>query len=159
MLYVHGKNPVPQINAKVVKETKLSDTLVTPSVVRSHWFHYSYRPYGTGNTLLMKLPGNRGVELREIQTFAGHGDARASQAYSVWIAKADASGILIKVTEARAISNGGSSRLKVPINAKGVAAVWLEFADGPIGVNVYREIALVGTASSGGNEKASRSSS
>lgn len=28
VLYVHGKNPVPNINAKVVKETKLSDTLV-----------------------------------------------------------------------------------------------------------------------------------
>jgi hypothetical protein len=28
VLYVHGKNPVPQINAKVVKQTALSDTLV-----------------------------------------------------------------------------------------------------------------------------------
>jgi hypothetical protein len=28
VLYVHGKHPVPQINARVVKETRLSDTLV-----------------------------------------------------------------------------------------------------------------------------------
>ncbi len=28
VLYLHGKNPLPQINAKVVKETKLSDTLI-----------------------------------------------------------------------------------------------------------------------------------
>ncbi len=28
VLYVHGKNPLPQINANIVKETKLSDTLI-----------------------------------------------------------------------------------------------------------------------------------
>lgn len=28
VLYVHGKNPLPQINANMVKETKLSDTLI-----------------------------------------------------------------------------------------------------------------------------------
>ena len=92
----------------------------------------------------MKLPGKNGADLAEIQTFAGHGDARASQAYSVWIAKADAPELFIKVAEARATSSGGSTRLRVPINASGVATVCLEFADGPIGVNVYREMVLLG---------------
>jgi hypothetical protein len=104
----------------------------------------TYRPNGAGNTLLMKLPGKNGADLREIQTFAGHGDARASQAYSVWIAKADTPELFIKVAEARAASSGGSTRMKVPLNASGVTAICLEFNDGPIGVNVYREIVLVG---------------
>jgi hypothetical protein len=104
----------------------------------------TYRPYGTGNTLLMKMPGKGGAEIREIQTFAGHGDARASQGYSVWIAKADAPELFIKVADARATSAGGSSRLRVRIDASGVAAICLEFADGPLGVNVYREVVLVG---------------
>jgi len=109
----------------------------------------TYRPYGAGNSLLMKLPGKSGADIREIQTFAGHGDARASQAYSVWIAKADAPDIFIKVADARANSTGGSSRLKVPLNASGVSAVCLEFADGPIGMNVYREIVILGRSGSG----------
>ncbi len=107
----------------------------------------TYRPNGAGNSLLMKLPGKNGSDLREIQTFAGHGDARASQAYRVWIAKADAPDLFIKVADARADSVGGSTRLKVPINLSGVAVVCLEFADGPIGVNVYREIFLLGKSS------------
>ena len=90
------------------------------------------------------MPGTGGADIREIQTFAGHGDARASQAYSVWIAKADAPDLFLKVADARATSTGGSSRLRVPLNASGVTAVCLEFADGPIGVNVYREVVLVG---------------
>ena len=109
----------------------------------------TYRPNGAGNSLLMKLPGTGGADIREIQTFAGHGDARASQAYSVWIAKADAPDLFLKVADARATSTGGSSRLRVPLNASGVTAVCLEFADGPIGVNVYREVVLVGRPASG----------
>jgi hypothetical protein len=104
----------------------------------------TYRPNGFGNTLLMKLPGENGADLAEIQTFAGHGDARASQAYSVWIAKADAPELFVKIADARATSSGGSTLLKVPIKLSGVATVCLEFADGPVGVNVYREVVLVG---------------
>jgi len=105
----------------------------------------TYRPNGFGNTLVMKLPGANGAKLSEIQTFAGHGDARASQAYSVWVAMADAPEVFIKVADARATSSGGSTRLKVPVNLSGVATVCLEFADGPIGVNVYREVVLIGS--------------
>lgn len=104
----------------------------------------TYRPYSSGNTLLMKFPDKNGVQITEIQTFAGHADARASQAYSVWIAKADAPELFIKIADARIISNGGSSRVKVPVNLSGIATVCLEFADGPLGTNVYREVILRG---------------
>lgn len=103
----------------------------------------TYRAFGTGHSLLVKLPGDKGAKIGEIQTFAGHGDGRASQAYSVWIAKADAPGYFIKVADAKVDSTGGSSRLRVPLDAKNVVAVRLDFADGPAGVNVYREIAIV----------------
>ncbi|MFO1524244.1 MAG: DUF5703 domain-containing protein, partial [Kiritimatiellia bacterium] len=101
------------------------------------------RPYAAGNSLLIKLPGKGGSDIQELQTFAGHQDARASQAYSVWIATADAPEFFVKVADARAVSAGGSTRLRVPLNATGVAAVRIDFADGPIGVNVYREVCLV----------------
>ena len=103
----------------------------------------TYRPYGLGNSLLMKLPGPNGANVAEIQTFAGHRDARASQAYSVWIAKADAPELFIKIAEARANSSGGSSRLRVPIRETELSAVRLDFADGPLGINVYREVVLL----------------
>jgi hypothetical protein len=106
----------------------------------------TYRAFGAGHSLLMKLPGKNGAKIGEIQTFAGHGDARSSQAYSVWIAKADAPEFFIKVADAKTDSQGGSSRLSVPLDAKNVVAVRLDFADGPSGLNVYREISVLGTA-------------
>lgn len=109
----------------------------------------TYRPYGSGDSLLLKLPGKRGARIREIQTFAGHQDARASQAYSVWIAKAEAPALFIRVAKARVESTGGSSFLRVPINASSIASIRLEFDDGPLGMNVYREIVLVGQPAAG----------
>jgi len=41
---------------------------------------------------------------------------------------------------------GSSNRLCVPLDVRNVVAVRLDFADGPLGVNVYREIILLGTA-------------
>ncbi|MBN8460806.1 MAG: hypothetical protein J0M04_23495 [Verrucomicrobia bacterium] len=111
----------------------------------------TYRTYGAGHSLLLKLPGKDGARLGEIQTFAGHRDGRSSQAYSVWIAKADAPGLFIEVAEAKADSQGGSSRLRVPLDARNVVAVRIDFADGPLGVNVYREICLLTSASSAGS--------
>lgn len=106
----------------------------------------TFRAYGRGNSLLIRLdlsarPG--GHHLEEIRSFAGHRDARASQAYSIWIAKADAPDKFVRAGDAAANVNSGSTQLRVPVNASGVAAVRLDFADGPAGFNVYREIALI----------------
>jgi hypothetical protein len=104
----------------------------------------TFRAYGKGNSLLFRLAPAGGRELAEIRSFAGHRDARASQAYSVWIAKAEAPERFLKVTDATANSTGGATLLRVPVKAKGVVAVRLDFEDGPLGFNVYREICLVG---------------
>ena len=106
----------------------------------------TFRGYGAGNSVTFRLDlavRPQGYELEEVRTFAGHGDARASQAYTVFIATADAPAIFVRVATGTVNSNGGSTELRVPINAKGVAAVRLDFANGPIGFNVYREISLV----------------
>jgi alpha-L-rhamnosidase len=102
----------------------------------------TFRAYGQGNSLLFKLNGD-GVAVGEIQSFAGHRDGRASQAYSVWIAKSSAPDHFIKVAEAKVISQGGATRLRVPLDQSGVAAVRLDFTDGPLGFNVYREFCLL----------------
>jgi hypothetical protein len=104
----------------------------------------TYRAFGAGHSLLMKLPGKDGAKISEIQTFAGHGDGRSSQAYSVWIAKADAPRIFTKVAVAKVDSPGGSSRLSTKIDATNVTALRIDFANGPEGANVYREIILLG---------------
>jgi hypothetical protein len=106
----------------------------------------TFRSYAKGDSLLLKIDGNGGRAIREIQTFAGHRDQRASQAYSVWIAKAGAPESFTKIAVARVNSQGGSTRLRVPVDAENVVAVRFDFADGPLGVNVYREICLLGTA-------------
>jgi hypothetical protein len=107
----------------------------------------TFRAYGQGNSLWIRLdlsahPG--GHHLEEIRSFAGHPDARASQAYSIWIAKADAPDKFVRIGDAAATINAGSTQLRVPVDASGVAAVRLDFANGPAGFNVYREIALIG---------------
>jgi hypothetical protein len=102
----------------------------------------TYRPYGKGTSLLFKL-GDKGSPVREIQSFAGHRDGRASQAYSVWIAKANAPDQFIKIADAQITSQGGATRLRVPVDETAVVAVRLDFADGPLGFNVYREICIV----------------
>jgi len=102
----------------------------------------TFRPYGKGNSLLFKL-ADGGATVSEIQSFAGHRDARASQSYTVWIAKAGSPEKFIKIANARVISQGGATRLRVPINETGVVAIRLDFDKGPLGFNVYREICLV----------------
>ena len=102
----------------------------------------TFRPYGKGNRLLFKLADN-GAAIGEIQSFAGHRDGRASQAYSVWIAKVGAPDQFIKVADARVAAQGGATRLRVPVNETEVVAIRLDFDNGPLGFNVYREICLV----------------
>ena len=110
----------------------------------------TFRSYAKGDSLLLKIDGSGGRAIREIQTFAGHRDARASQAYSVWIAKAGATESFTKIAVARVNSQGGSSRMRVPVDAEDVVAVRFDFTDGPLGGNVYREIILVGPSPSEG---------
>ncbi len=106
----------------------------------------TYRGYGNGNSLLFRIKNPQGANLSEIRSFAGHPDARASQNYSVWIAKADAPGKFTKVKEVKAQSSGGGTQLRVAVHAEKVVAVRLDFGDGPSGFNVYREICLIGVA-------------
>jgi len=106
----------------------------------------TFRAYGTGNSVTFRLDlakRPQGYELDEIRSFAGHTPARAGQSYSVWIASASEPEKFVKMATASVADPGGSSQLRVPLQAKGVAAVRLDFADGPLGFNVYREICLV----------------
>jgi hypothetical protein len=107
----------------------------------------TYRGYGDGNSVTFRIKNPQGANLTEIRSFAGHPDARASQHYSVWIAKVDAPGQFIKVKEVKAQSSGGGTQLRVKIDAKQVVAVRLDFGNGSAGFNVYREICLLGSTS------------
>ena len=82
-----------------------------------------------------------------MRTFAGHGDARASQAYDVLVAYAAEPGRFVKVGAGEKKSSGGMSVVKVPVQADRAVAVRLEFRNGPEGFNVYREINVLGNPS------------
>ena len=105
----------------------------------------TFRGYGKGDwlTLYLKQP----CDLREIRSFAGHGDARASQCYTVLVAYAAEPGKFVKIASGSKRCDGGASELHVPLKADGVVAIRLEFQDGPQGFNVYREINVVGKPS------------
>lgn len=100
----------------------------------------TFRSFAKGDSILLKINSQT---IREIQTYAGHRDARASQSYSVWIAKSTAPDSFTKVADAKVHHQGGASRLRVPIKAEEVVAIRFDFTDGPLGSNVYREIILV----------------
>lgn len=103
----------------------------------------TYRAYGAGNSVLFRIKNPKGSNLTEIRSFAGHPDARASQSYSVWIAKADAHKNFIKVKDVNLASKGGGTQVRVPVGVSNVVAVRLDFNNGPEGFNVYREICLI----------------
>ena len=104
----------------------------------------TYRGYGAGNSVLFRIKNPKGDHLSEIRSFAGHADARASQSYSVWIAKAGAPDKFVKIKDVNLQSNGGGTQVRVPVGVPDVVAVRLDFGNGPEGFNVYREISLVG---------------
>jgi hypothetical protein len=121
----------------------------------------TFRGYGKGSSLeirfdLTKSPA--GYDLTEIRTFAGHSDARASQNYSVFVARVAAPSQFQKLADAAFHCSGRSSEIRIQ-SRKGhvldsassrterIAAVRFEFHDGPLGFNVYREIQLLGTGS------------
>jgi hypothetical protein len=105
----------------------------------------TFRGYGNGSwlTLYLKQP----CDLREIRSFAGHGDARASQHYAVLVAYTAEPGKFVKLASGSKHCDSGASELRVPLKADGVVAIRLEFQDGPLGFNVYREINVVGKPS------------
>jgi hypothetical protein len=104
----------------------------------------TFRGYGSGSSLALRL--TRPSNLAEIRTFAGHPDGRASQNYTVMIARAANPATFEKLGSASVRCGGGASELRMKAEATGVVAVRFEFQDGPAGFNVYREINLVGAA-------------
>ena len=125
----------------------------------------TYRGYGAGDTVTFRLDTSRhpsGYDITEIATFAGHGDSRASQNYSVSAAFVSAPATFVTlVPAASAACDGGSSEIVIQnpaggvlahgpdVQARGVAAVRFDFRDGSaagpgLGFNVYREICVLG---------------
>jgi hypothetical protein len=106
----------------------------------------TFRGYGSGDWLVLWL--KQPCDLTEIRTFAGHADARASQNYTVLVAYAAAPDDFVKLTTGSKTSEGGATELRLPVKASVVVAVRFEFKSGAENFNVYREINLLGTASS-----------
>jgi hypothetical protein len=102
----------------------------------------TFRGYGRGDWLVLSL--TQPCDLGEIRTFAGHGDARASQNYQVFVAYANAPGKFVKLTSGHKECAGGQSELRLPVSTERVSAVRFEFENGPLGFNVYREFNLIG---------------
>ena len=94
----------------------------------------------TGSRCISSEP----CDLSEIRTFAGHGDARATQHYTVLVASAAEPERFVKIAAASKNSGGGASEVKLPVKAKKVVAVRFEFQNGPLGFNVYREVNVIG---------------
>jgi hypothetical protein len=105
----------------------------------------TFRGYGEGDWLNIHL--KQPCDIRELRTFAGHQDGRASQSYDVLVAYAAEPKRFAKVASGEKRAEGGMTVVKVPLQADGVVAVRLEFKNGPAGFNVYREINLVGAPS------------
>ena len=118
----------------------------------------TYRGYGDGDAVTFRLDTSRhprGYDLREIATFAGHADSRASQNYSVFLAfTSDPARFVPLIPTASVACDGGSSEIIIRHRASGVAAVRFDFhngsaADPGLGFNVYREICLLGSPTRG----------
>jgi hypothetical protein len=107
----------------------------------------TFRGYGNGDWL--ELHFKRPCDLTEIQTFAQHRDARASQRYTVLAAYTDAPGKFVKLASGNKSSTGGVTDLRIPVQAANIVGVRFEFQDGPAGFNVYREFNLVGQPATG----------
>ena len=102
----------------------------------------TFRGYGAGSSLTIRF--KQPADISRIATFAGHGDARASQSYTLFIAYAGALTTFLKLTHAAVPCDGGASELKINLAAKSVVGLRFDFEDGPLGFNVYREINLIG---------------
>ncbi len=114
----------------------------------------TFRGYGKGDTLTVTLDttkGHGGYDLSEIRTFAGHSDARASQAFKLFAATAHEPSKFNLVETVKLPAKSGSTEVSIASSSKmrGVVALRFEFADGPVGYNLYREIAIQGTPGAG----------
>ncbi len=104
----------------------------------------TFRGYAASDWLVLHF--KQPCDIREVRTFAGHRDGRASQGYDVLAAYAAEPGRFVKIGSGAKTAQG-ASEVRVPLKADRVTSVRLEFKNGPEGFNVYREINLVGTAS------------
>jgi hypothetical protein len=104
-----------------------------------------------GNTLDLALDpvlAPNGAPVFAIRTYAGHGDARASQHYSVYASKASSPDRFVKLAEVGCDApHGGLNEaaiegLKNTPLMEGARNLRFVFKDGPMGFNVYREIAV-----------------
>jgi hypothetical protein len=108
--------------------------------------------FGDDNTLEIVFDAAKapnGVTVQSIRTYSGHGDARASQRYTVFAAKASAPDKYVPLAEVTCNGDGGLNEAvietisKAPL-ADGVRALRFAFKNGAAGFNVYREIAVFG---------------
>ena len=103
-----------------------------------------------GNTLELlfdpaKAPD--GVPVHAIRTYAGHADARASQDYEVYAAKSAAPDQFVKLATVAYESQSGLSEITIETPKdtalmEGVRSLRFVFKNGPLGFNLYREIAV-----------------
>lgn len=102
----------------------------------------TFRGYGTGSSLTVRF--GQPADILRTATFAGHGDARAGQSYTLSVACADAPEKFVRLTHAAVKCAAGASELKINLAASNVVALRFDFEDGPLGFNVYREISVAG---------------
>jgi hypothetical protein len=89
------------------------------------------------------------VTIQSIRTYSGHGDARASQRYTVLVAKASAPDKFLPLAEVTCNGDDGLHEAVIETVSKaplsdGVRSLRFVFKNGPAGFNVYREIAVLG---------------
>lgn len=105
----------------------------------------TFRGYGDGDWLTVTL--KQPCDLREIRSFAGHNDGRASQGYDVLVAYAAEPAKFVKVGMGDKRSSGGACIVKIPLQCDRAIAVRFQFRNGPSGFNVYREFCAMGSPS------------
>jgi len=89
----------------------------------------------------------QGLPIHAIRTYAGHHDARASQNYTAYAARAKSPDELVKIAEVRFdLSDGLSEVALTPVRKvaliEGVVRLRFVFGSGSAGFNVYRELAV-----------------
>lgn len=103
----------------------------------------TFRGYGAGAVLEIELDGPH--DLEAVKVYAGHGDARASQRYRLLAASEASPSRFQPVGQACNEATGGFTETVVKTDVRRAVAVRLEFASGPLGFNVYREVQILGT--------------
>lgn len=102
----------------------------------------TFRGYGAGSSLTIKFAGPH--DLSAIRSFAGHSGNRGTQSFTLLVAYASTPEHFVKLVTAEVRCAGGSSELRLPLQAANVTALRFEFENGAQGFNVYREINIIG---------------